>query len=183
MKIYTKTGDQGKTSLADGQRLDKSDSVIGAIGSLDELNAQLGVLLASLNSVSFQSELKNIQQKVFVIGSLVAGYEEKKIPVKQRIKKSDVEILEKNIDKLELEVPPLQNFILPGGGVSAAHCHLARAICRRAERELLAVKDKIFLNKDVLIYLNRLSDFLFVLARWFAKKSGLEENIWKLNKN
>jgi len=162
MPIYTKKGDKGKTGLIDGTRVSKSDALIEAIGSVDELNAQLGV-----SSFKFKS-LKTIQSDLFSIGSQLAGYKTK-IDLEKRVLE-----MEEEIDKMWREMPPLKNFILPSGPI-----HVARAVCRRAERRIVAVSSKQLAVS--IKYLNRLSDYLFCLARWVNFKSGKKDVLWRRN--
>lgn len=181
MKIYTKTGDQGETSLGKGRRVSKADPVIECLGSLDELNAYLGWLADSKITAARTRELKEIQRRIFVIGSLVADCATKKLKENYNIALADVTNLELMIDQLTAELEPLEHFILPGGHVVVSRCHLARAVCRRAERRLVAVAGEIGLAKVVLEYLNRLSDYLFTLARWLAKQQQIDESEWRVD--
>ncbi len=190
MKIYTKTGDKGETGLLGGVRVDKNCIEMQLIGETDELNAALGVVVASLNchpelvSGSLVQFLQNIQRDLFKIGAEFASLQ---TPLSERVEKineSRVIEMEKMIDEFWSELSELKNFILPGGSQAGAHLHLARTICRRLERELVAfgksqmsnVKSpKSNLRPELYIYLNRLSDFLFAAARWVNFKAGEEE--------
>ena len=173
MKIYTKTGDAGETSLYGGSRVPKSHLRIEAIGAVDELNAYLGVL--------DMGELTRIQNELFTLGADLATPADTNSKLKiLRIDAACVALLEKEIDAWTEKLPQLTNFILPGGSKVAAQLHLARAICRRAERSVVRLAEiDAKLNKNILKYLNRLSDWLFVLARKVNADAGVAENIWK----
>lgn len=170
-KIYTRTGDDGNTGMADGRRVAKDDPVIHVIGEIDELNSQLAVLCCHADEKFFES-ITVIQNELFNIGAeLTLG--------QVMIKPRHVEWLEKNLDELNLSLAPLKEFILPGGGVAASHCHVARAVCRRVERSMVSLDRSAFLNKDLKAYINRLSDYLFVLARAISKQAGEDEVFWQ----
>src|SRR5690606_41692630 len=172
-KIYTRTGDQGSTGLGDGSRVPKNSLRIEAIGTVDELNSAVGVLLAELKPEdALTSPLKWIQNDLFDLGG------ELSIPGYQIISESHVLRLESWLDELNTELPPLKNFILPGGSKAAAYCHLARSICRRAERVMVGVAQNEQINPQGNIYLNRLSDLLFVCARILARRDGRQEILW-----
>ena len=179
-KIYTKTGDKGKTSLWGGKRVDKCCLEMEAIGEIDELNAFLGILIEEIEE-DFKMErnkLLGIQNDLFVIGSNLAGLQTdlKNLP---KLSSSKISKLEKWIDKIEEELPELKSFILPGGSEEAAMAFYARAICRRAERVVISLDQKYVVPVSIKKYLNRLSDLLFVLGRWFNLKNGVEEVKWK----
>ncbi len=182
MKIYTKTGDTGKTSLLGGNRVDKDCMEIDAIGEVDELNSCIGILVEEANDESYarvRNRLLSIQHNLFTLGSMIAAVQTTvvKIPV---LKKSDITKLEKWIDTITDELPPLTQFILPGGGECATVSFFARAICRRAERRVVELKkENRTLSPVAVQYLNRLSDFLFVLGRWFNLKEGLKDVPWE----
>lgn len=176
MKIYTRTGDKGQTSLYGGKRVLKSDLRIEAYGSIDELNCALGVVLAETNNKEIKQILKNIQPDLFLIGSLLAGYKVKTNPISLKITK-----LEKWIDGFDEKLPELKNFILPQGIKTGSLLHLARSVCRRLERRVVELSQKESVDKEIIIYLNRLSDLLFVMARVVNKKAGKKETIWKIN--
>lgn len=171
--IYTKTGDDGTTGLGNGERRDKSDTRIEAIGTIDELNASLGVVIAELAGDSPSTEaLKRIQHALFGIGSslaLVAGHEPGE---------NGIAWLEKQIDSIDRQLPALTHFILPGGNRAGAEIHRARTICRRAERVLLHLARQETVNLSIGIYLNRLSDLLFVMARDINQQQGETEECW-----
>jgi cob(I)alamin adenosyltransferase len=175
-RIYTRTGDDGSTGLADGSRVPKDDPRIEVLGCLDELNSQLGVVMASLDgngSADIHAELALIQHRLFDAGAEVA------VPGAQRIAADDVRRLEAALDARNDQLPPLREFILPGGGTAAAQCHLARAVCRRAERRLVGFGRGERINAHTLQYLNRLSDLLFVFARVLARAHGGAEVYWQ----
>lgn len=180
MRIYTKSGDKGETGLLGGKRVLKNHRRIAAIGNLDELNAAIGVLLTLNPSKKAAIILRQAQDDIFVIGAEMADPEKKYID-----KKIDVEhvaFLEKNIDELEAKLQRLKNFILPGGTPFAAHMHLARAICRRAERCMVRLSEKEPLgNPQIIIYLNRLSDLLFMLARQDNFEKHAKEIPWNVS--
>lgn len=170
-KIYTRTGDDGTTGLVDGSRVSKTNARLHAIGEVDETNSALGVAVQALaadeGETPLVAELRRIQNDLFDLGADIAtpgeGFEPS--PMELRIVSSQVEWLEAAIDKANEQLPPLTSFILPGGSVAAAHMHMARAISRRAERALVAASLDVSINPQALNYINRLSDYLFVLCR------------------
>lgn len=184
MKIYTKTGDKGTTSLYGGTKISKADLRIECYGTTDELNSAIGCILAHNTAQNITQELVEIQKNLFVVGAELATPSDKlflangKSRMGRMIEILDIENLEKSIDAMENELEPLQKFILPGGGKAAAHAHLARTICRRAERRVVALNLEEEIRDLVIIYLNRLSDYLFVLARKLAKYEGIAETQW-----
>ena len=176
-RIYTRTGDGGETSLGDGTRTKKTDPIIAAIGSLDELGAAVGLALVADMPERLRSPLERIQNELFDLGAdlsvpLAEGSRER-----LRIGKDSVESLERLCDQLNAGLEPLRSFVLPGGGEAATRLHLSRAICRRAEREVLVAADEHALNPLVAVYLNRLSDLLFIFARVAAADDG--ERLWR----
>lgn len=179
MKIYTKTGDQGITSLLGGMRVPKSDLRIDAYGTIDELNSYLGLLRDQKVNSNRTSLLKEIQDRLFTVGSDLAS-----VPGKNNVKKpdlflADVTLLEDQMDLMQSTLPPLTAFILPGGHQSVSFCHLARTVCRRAERITVELASFEPVSDLVIIYLNRLSDYLFVLGRKMAQDLEVEEVTWK----
>jgi cob(I)alamin adenosyltransferase len=179
MKIYTGRGDQGETSLFSGERVDKDLPRVAAYGSLDELNSVLGMALSLSQNPRVREVLLSLQHQLFQAGADLATTRAQKRPV-DRVQESDWRSLETLIDELQEEIPSLKDFILPGGTSGAACVHLARVICRRAERQLVAVmKVDQDVNPELLIYLNRLSDLLFVLARCENILEGGKEVLWK----
>jgi len=179
MKIYTKTGDEGQTSLFGGKRVSKADIRIDSYGTVDELNAYIGLVSdqeVNKNRVDF---LTDIQNKLFIIGSMLAaepGNTKIKIPV---LSDTDTEVLEKEIDTMEGHLQPLRFFVLPGGHTSVSFCHVARTVCRRAERLAIVLDQQDRIEPMIIRYLNRLSDYLFVLSRTMANELGVEERPWK----
>ena len=179
-KIYTKTGDTGETALFGGRRVRKSDLRIDAYGTVDELNSQLGLLRDLLTDEALRETVMTIQNRLFALGSHLASDPEKDLPVPP-LTEAMVTQLESWIDEWEAELPPLTNFILPGGHPAASTCHVARCVCRRAERLTVALAETEAVEGVVLRYLNRLSDCLFVLARRAGQLAGAEEVLWRGN--
>jgi cob(I)alamin adenosyltransferase len=174
-KIYTRTGDDGTAGLVDGSRASKAGARMVAIGEVDEANSALGMAIAALDGGSVHAEpLRRIQNELFDLGADLATPGEDFGPSETalRIVQPQIDRLEAEIDAMNEELEPLRSFILPGGGAAAAHLHLARAIVRRAERSAVAASREVALNPLALVYLNRLSDWLFVLARMAAKAEG-----------
>lgn len=179
MKIYTKTGDQGTTSLFGGKRVSKANLRIDAYGTVDELNSYVGLVRDQQVNEKRRDILLQIQNRLFVIGSMLAaepGNTKLKIPLLQE---DDVIILEHEIDAMDAALPPLRFFILPGGHASVSFCHVARTVCRRAERLCTALHEEESGELMVVKYLNRLSDYLFVLGRKMGHELGIEEIAWK----
>jgi len=175
-KIYTKTGDKGQTSLFGGKRLPKNHIRIEAYGTVDELNSYIGLLRDSVD-VPVKDLLKEIQDRLFTIGSSLASDPDKNM-ITPDITVEDISILEKAMDKMDEELPELKNFILPGGNTVVSFCHIARCVCRRAERNTVALLENEAVDELVIQYLNRLSDYLFVLGRKIALDLGAEEVVW-----
>lgn len=178
MKIYTKTGDKGQTSLIGGTRVPKHHLRIESYGTVDELNSYIGLIRDQQVSQYQQNLLKEIQDRLFTIGSALASDPEKskmKIP---DLHQEDIELLEKEIDTMTAELPELRHFILPGGSNAVSFCHLARCVCRRAERICVHLSEDSFVDEKVMVYLNRLSDYLFVLSRKLCFDNQIEENKW-----
>ena len=179
MKIYTKTGDRGTTSLIGGTKVSKSHLRIDAYGTVDELNSYIGLVRDQEVNVNRKDLLKEIQDRLFTIGSSLASDPERskmKIP---DLHAEDITLLENEIDKMNDELPPLRVFVLPGGHQSVSFCHLARCVCRRAERLAIGLQEESFVAELVIQYLNRLSDYLFVLSRKMAHELNAEEMPWK----
>jgi cob(I)alamin adenosyltransferase len=178
MKIYTKTGDNGLTSLIGGTRVPKYDLRIESYGTVDELNSYVGMIRDHDISSEQKDILKEIQDRLFTIGAALASDPEKskmKIP---DLKSQDIEMLERQMDEMNEVLPELKHFILPGGDQAVSFCHIARCVCRRAERIAVHLKEESFVDEKVIIYLNRLSDYLFVLARKLCFDRNLPENQW-----
>ncbi len=182
MRIYTRTGDSGDTGLFGGQRVRKDDLRVEAYGAVDELNTVLGVAVAEIADADMASLARRIQHELFALGADLAtpadAGETHGCATVTRISSEQVTALEAEIDRLESELPPLRQFILPGGARSAAYLHHARAVCRRAERRCVALADAKEINPEALRYLNRLSDLLFVMARAANARAGMEDVPW-----
>ena len=181
IKIYTKTGDRGTTSLIGGTKVPKNDIRIETYGTVDELNSWIGMVNDQLNDEAFKNELKEIQDRLFTIGSSLATDADKGPKMKlPDLTQNDIEFLEKRIDAMTGELPPMKNFILPGGHVAVSSIHISRCVCRRAERLAVNMQQhQLFVDEKVIQYLNRLSDYLFTLARFVAQKLGAKEIPWK----
>jgi cob(I)alamin adenosyltransferase len=181
MKIYTKTGDQGSTSLIGGTKVPKNHIRIETYGTVDELNSWLGLINDQLNDDGLATELKEIQDRLFTIGSSLATDPEKAPRMKlPDLKTADIDFLEKRIDAMTAELPPMKNFILPGGHATVSSIHITRCVCRRAERLAVNMQQHdLIVDEKVIQYLNRLSDYLFTLARYAAHKLGAAEIPWK----
>ncbi|WP_210487339.1 cob(I)yrinic acid a,c-diamide adenosyltransferase [Rufibacter aurantiacus] len=180
MKIYTKTGDKGETSLIGGTRVKKSHLRIEAYGTVDELNSFLGVVRDQEVNQKRQQIFSEIQDRLFTIGSTLATDPVKEGKVQTPdLHLTDIQFLEEQMDLLDEQLPPLRNFILPGGHQAVSFCHVARTVCRRAERLVIALQEESHVDDLVVQYLNRLSDFLFVLSRAMALELGVEEITWK----
>lgn len=178
MKVYTKKGDGGQTSLIGGVKVSKAETRIHAYGTVDELNSYMGILRAEINKVSVAETIAEIQDRLFTLGSLLASHPSSKMIVPD-ILESDIELLEKQIDGMNEVLPELKSFILPGGNKLEAHCHIARCICRRAERWAVQLSQVEEVDNILIKYLNRLSDYLFVLARFVNYLAGSKEIEWK----
>lgn len=178
MKIYTKTGDKGQTSLFGGGRVMKNNARIEAYGTVDELNATIGLVLSLKPTPETANRLQTIQNTLFILGSDLATPPESRALV-ERIKSAESEQLENWIDEMEGSLEPLRNFILPGGTPAASTIHIARTVCRRAERSVITAASTNNISDDCIKYLNRLSDFLFVLSRYENFKCGVVETTWK----
>ena len=178
MKIYTKTGDQGMTSLYGGERVSKSHLRIETYGTVDELNAWMGMIASNSESQYYYRDLIKIQNDLFVLGAMLAVDGEHTDLRIQKIADEDVKWIEKCIDKIVSDLPPMTHFILPGGSETASHAHLARCVCRRAERLTVTLSKSAYVDDIGVIYLNRLSDYLFCLARLMCKNAGNEEVKW-----
>lgn len=182
MKIYTKAGDKGKTALLGGKRVAKSDPRVEAYGSVDELNATLGAALARIETPEIKTFIPGIQRTLFSIGAQLADARpiNKQGPAKMPdVRLSDVKALEEEIDRCQAQLPLLTKFILPSGTVGGTALHLTRTVCRRAERRVVACAKKKAIPRMILMYLNRLSDLLFVWARTENHQAGVEEATWE----
>lgn len=179
MKIYTKTGDEGKTSLIGGTRVSKSHYRVESYGTIDELNAHIGLIRDLEVNAKREPLLYQIQNTLFVIGAMLAADPDKKKIQVPELKTEDVEVLEKAIDEMQHDLPAMRHFILPGGHTAVSYCHLARCVCRRSERQVVRLHEKEGVDPLIIIYLNRLSDYLFVLSRKVAQELNVQEIHWK----
>ena len=181
MKIYTKGGDKGETGLYGGERVSKDSLRIETYGTVDELNSFIGLTLGEVSDSQIKKLLKQIQNTLFILGSDLSTPDNEKNKAHQipRITKSNYEEIEREIDKFDARLDELRNFILPGGSKGAALLHICRTVCRRAERRVVSLKNKVNLNPDIIILLNRLSDLFFVLARYENKISGTGDVKWQ----
>ena len=180
-KIYTKTGDKGSTSLIGGTKVPKNDIRIETYGTVDELNSWIGLINDQLADEEFKNELKEIQDRLFTIGSELATDNSKEIKMKlPDLHQTDIKFLEKRIDEMTAALPEMKSFILPGGHVTVSSIHITRCVRRRAERLAVNMQQhELFVDEKIIQYINRLSDYLFTLARYVAQKSGAEEIPWK----
>jgi cob(I)alamin adenosyltransferase len=172
-KIYTKTGDDGTTGLGDGSRISKDSIRVSAYGTVDEANSAIGLVLACEIPENVRELLISVQHHMFDLGGELC------IPGHAAIFQADINHIEQQLDILNAELPALKDFILPGGGMAASHCHLARTICRRAEREVVTLSQQDHVRPEAIQYLNRLSDLLFVIARVLARFAGHGEVLWQ----
>ena len=178
-KVYTRAGDDGTTSLGGGQRIPKDSLRVAVYGTVDELNSQIGATLAAGADKTLAEDLRRIQNELFHLGSDLCVLEEDKerMPV-PRVEQRHVDALEELMDRLLAELQPLENFVLPGGAPAAVQLHLARTVCRRAERQLVALAAEEAVGGQTIPYLNRLSDALFVMARFENNRKGVPDVIW-----
>ena len=178
MKIYTKKGDKGHTSLMDGEIVKKHNLSVDAYGTIDELNSFIGLLKDYLIDNKIKAILNNIQLNLFSIGSILAAGKNNIKSSKVKIDKKDVLDLESHIDKLNEDLPELKNFIIPGGLKTSSYSHVCRSICRRAERKISELNKDISVDSNILAYINRLSDFFFILSRHLKHSEGISESNW-----
>jgi cob(I)alamin adenosyltransferase len=179
MKIYTKTGDTGTTALFGGQRVSKAHLRIETYGTVDELNAYVGLVRDQEVNQKRKSVLVEVQDRLFTVGAILAtepGNTKVKVPA---LAEADIVFLEKEIDAMDAELPPMRFFVLPGGHPSVSFCHVARTVCRRAERLAVALNDQEPVDPLVIKYINRLSDYLFQLSRKMSHELNAEETAWK----
>jgi cob(I)alamin adenosyltransferase len=181
MKIYTKTGDRGTTSLIGGTKVLKSHFRIEAYGTIDELNSYIGLCRDLISDILIKEFLKEVQDRLFTIGSALACDPQKETALKiPDLNETDVSKLELEIDRMDNSLEPLQSFILPGGHVTVSHIHIARCVCRRTERLIVELLKTDQQHESLIIkYINRLSDYLFVLSRYMSKELNAEELPWK----
>ncbi len=178
-KVYTRTGDKGQTSLVGGSRVSKASARVEAYGEVDELNSVLGIARVEAQDIEIKELIKEIQNDLFIIGADLASPPEVKVP---RISKEKISELEKIIDNFLQELEPLKEFILPSGRAGGPYLHLARTVSRRAERRIVRLAKEEKINENILAYINRLSDLLFVMARIENKRGNFEETYVKFNK-
>lgn len=183
MKIYTKKGDKGKTGLIGGTRVSKASLRIESYGTVDELNSWLGVIRDGEINSMYKEQLIEIQDRLFTVGSSLACDPEKSTMKIPDLLNEDVQLLERWMDEMDQELEPMRSFILPGGNQTSSFCHVARCICRKAERNVVDLRESEFVAELVLTYLNRLSDYLFVLARKIAKDQEVNDHPWKPRMN
>jgi cob(I)alamin adenosyltransferase len=177
-KIYTKKGDKGFTGLFGGSKVEKDDIRVEAYGTVDELNAHIGLLADMLESKSLKKDLSRIQYNLFNIGSHLASTPDMSNQLPS-IEEGLVGWMEKEMDRMDEALPDLKNFILPGGHPVVSQCHIVRTVCRRAERRVISAKDGLKDPSEIIQMLNRLSDYFFMLSRWLGKEIGIKEKIWK----
>ncbi len=184
MKVYTKTGDKGKTSLLGGKKVSKDHVRLEAYGTIDELNSFIGMLINYDISLYEKNLLSFIQNRLFDIGSelsVVKENAEYKIPELRKIISKDIEYLEQSIDMFCVDLPKLNQFVIPAGSKYISYCNICRTICRRAERRIIAIENSQELHNNVIIFINRLSDLLFVMGRKYANENNVEEILWNNN--
>lgn len=179
MKIYTKTGDKGTTSLLGGTRVPKHHIRINAYGTVDELNSYIGLLRDLDQDVNRKNLLKEVQDRLFTMGSSLAAEKSGTVNFNSDIQETDILRLENAIDEMNNVLPEMRNFILPGGHTSVSFAHITRCVCRRAERLVIELSSEVEIDEGIIRYLNRLSDFLFVLARKLGQELHAEEIAWK----
>jgi cob(I)alamin adenosyltransferase len=172
-KIYTRTGDKGSTGMGDGSRIDKDSLRVAAIGDADELNSVIGMVICKCPEGDVKETLITIQHDLFNLGGQLT------LPECNLITEDRINWLEDSLDKMNADLPPLKEFILPGGGEAAAHCHLARTVCRRSERTIVALAKEFEFSPNVTAYINRLSDLLFVACRVLSRQAGEGEIYWQ----
>lgn len=179
MKIYTKGGDKGKTSLVGGTRVSKYSLRIESYGTIDELNSHIGLIRDTVEDSYIKEQIVEIQDRLFTIGSNLASEPRNKTPLPP-IHLKDITYLEEKIDEMDSELEPLRKFVLPGGHLTVTYCHICRTICRRAERLIVGLlsEEGIIVDENIIPYINRLSDYLFVLSRLMAKRLNAEEIAW-----
>jgi len=178
MKIYTKTGDKGFTSLIGGTRVPKHHLRIESYGTVDELNSYIGLIRDQDVAEHHKGVLKHIQDRLFTIGATLAADPEKSKMIIPDLDLADIELLEQEMDAMDEELPQLKHFILPGGNNAISFCHIARCVCRRAERIVVHLAEESTVDEKVTVYLNRLSDYLFTLARKIGSEHNVPENKW-----
>ena len=183
--LYTGTGDSGTTSLVGGQRISKCCTRLEAYGTVDEFSSFLGIVSSSENCPEeLKTQILDIQNRLFDVGCYLAtGVDKDDISLCDALDESNIECVERWIDDIDTQTPKIWAFVLPGGCELAAHCHVARTVCRRAERRILSLAQEEFVDSLVLRWFNRLSDYLFIVARYLNHVNGVEELVWKPNMN
>ena len=178
-KIYTKTGDDGTSGLIGGTRVKKYDERLEAYGTIDELNSWIGMIISAIDDGSIKKVLVSVQNDLFLVGSHLAT-DDARSDLKEKLpfKESEIDLLEKEIDRMQESLAMLRNFILPGGCIASNYAHVARTVCRRAERRIARLNNSQSTEKSLLIFINRLSDYLFVLSRYINFKTGFKETFW-----
>ena len=179
MKVYTKTGDQGQTSLFGGKRVKKSHLRIEAYGTIDELNSWVGLIRDQEIPTTAAAELIEIQDRLFTVGSLLATEDGKMVDKLPKLQEGDLTFLEEAMDRMDEQLPAMTSFVLPGGHTTVSYCHIARCVCRRSERLVVALQEEEVISAQITQYLNRLSDYLFVLSRFLTKELNADETPWK----
>lgn len=178
-KIYTKTGDDGTSGLIGGTRVQKFDERLEAYGTIDELNSWIGLIRSTIDDEMLKKVLMSVQNDLFIIGSHLATDETKSDLKKQLpFSESEILLLENEIDRMQESLPMLKNFILPGGSVAANYAHIARTVCRRAERRISQLNNSQSIENNLKVFVNRLSDYLFVLSRYINFNAGIKETFW-----
>ena len=178
MKIYTKTGDKGMTSLIGGKRVPKNSARLESYGTIDELNSFLGMIRSFPLHEKITEELVEIQSRLFDVGGNLATDSGSDVKMPIGVNDEDIALLEQGIDRMDSEVPPMKYFVLPGGNQAVSFCHIARTVCRRAERRILTLAAETEVDERVIRYINRLFDYLFMLSRFVAYQNGVEELKW-----
>lgn len=178
MKVYTRKGDKGTTGLIGGTRVPKYSLRIESYGTVDELNSYIGLLRDKVLSDKYKDELIYIQDRLFTLGSLLAEDPEKSSMKLPQVNQTDIDKLENSIDEMDKVLPPMKSFVLPGGHETVSFCHIARCVCRRAERLATELAENADINELIVAYLNRLSDYLFVYSRLLSKELNAEEIPW-----
>ncbi|MDH6304993.1 cob(I)alamin adenosyltransferase [Parabacteroides sp. PF5-5] len=178
-KVYTRSGDKGRTSLVGGKRVSKADKRIESYGTVDELNSFIGLLMTELTGQEDLDFLRFVQHKLFTIGSYLATDQEStELKIESKVSPESITKIEHEIDRLDHELPKMEHFVLPGGSRSAALAHVCRTVCRRAERRIYSLCEAVTVEEPVLVFINRLSDYFFVLARKECIKNNGQEIIW-----
>lgn len=181
-KIYTKGGDKGQTSLIGGKRVPKYHDRVEAYGTLDELNSWVGLIRDQDIGSYLTAILIKIQNSLFIIQSLLAAGDEKTKESLPQLQETDISLLENEIDKMNEGLPVINSFILPGGHIAVSYCHIARCVCRRSERIIVKLSKKNIVDRQIFMYINRLSDYLFILSRKISKDFHVVETLWKQGK-